>query len=165
MPKFILSILLLILNCSLSMANECQIKSIDVKPTSNDFIFQNKVDQDFDVFTKIPIRTVVHDSPILLFNGGKYIGFQKIGESFYTQDTIEESFDNKWKFLCKNKVLEFKKNNHEILLAKDRATLDGLEVATVFIIPDKQKDTGYFHILSFAGFDEQDVIQMLIKNK
>lgn len=165
MPKFILSILLLILNCSLSMADDCQIESIDVKPTNNNFIFKNKVNQNFDVFTQTPIRTVVHDLPILLFNEGKHIGFQKVGESFYTQDTIEQSFDDKWKFLCKNKVLAFKKNNHNVLLAKDRATLEGLKVVTVFIIPDKQKDTGYFHILSFAGFDEQDVIQMLIKNK
>lgn len=164
MPKFVLStLILLVLSCGLSMANECQIKEINPKAESNNFTFENILEKDLKVFTANPIKTFVGSMPILIFENKKHIGFQRLEENFYSKASLEESF-KKREGLCISETLKFTKNGYTFLIESVSPIGDDRETTSVFIVPDPKKTKDYFYLVSFVGFDQQDVTQMLIKN-
>ncbi len=167
MPKFVLSTLILLVlsfSCGLSMANECQIKEINPKLENNNFTFQNILEKDLNVFTATPVKSLVGGMPILIFENKKHVGFQRLEENFYSQGTLEKSL-KKWSPNCDVAIQKFTKGGYTYLSESTKSLLDDRNLVTVFIIPDKQKATDHFYLLSFLGFDQKDVIQMLIKNK
>lgn len=166
MPKIILSTLLVLLACSgLSMANECRIKEISPKAVSNEFTLENILEKDLKVFTGNPVKTLVGSMPILIFENKKHIGFQRIDENFYSQQSLEKSFQ-KQAVNCQSNTPYFEKNGYTFLLKSvEPLPSDNRKTTSVFIIPDPKKNKDYFYLVSFVGFDQQDIIQMLIKDK
>ncbi|AWM80509.1 hypothetical protein DKL61_09155 [Gammaproteobacteria bacterium ESL0073] len=165
MHKCILSAFFLVLSCSLSMASECQIKEITPKQEANNFTFENILAQDLKVFTETPIKALVNSMPILIFKNKQHVGFQRIDKNFYTQDTLEKSFQEQ-SVNCQSETPYFVKDGYTFLLKSvEPLPSDSRKTTSVFIIPDPKKTKDYFYFVSFVGFDQQDIIQMLIKDK
>lgn len=160
MRKFLLLITFLLMLCfNLSVANVLKIKDINPKAESNNFIFENLLEKNLRIFTDIPIKTIISDITIQSFGNHRHIGFQVIKEDFYSYFAVEKSFDS-WKAPYLFDTLKFTKNGFIYLIQeidKDK------KIISVFIIPDVEKDKKYFYLISFAGFDQTDIIQMLIK--
>ncbi|QQP86958.1 hypothetical protein [Entomomonas asaccharolytica] len=163
MKRFLLSFFLCIWAVSVSANNECKITSIYPKINNNQFTFKNRLAHDLTIYSNIPKSTIVGGDPILVFKDKNTLGFQLINESFSDQEDILKTLQDKWNTDCNNKIYQITKNNYLILITKENNPLTDKESFTAYILPQKNKGNSYFYLVSFRGFTENQVIQMLIK--
>ncbi|MFD1259784.1 hypothetical protein [Entomomonas asaccharolytica] len=167
MKRFLITCFLCSLVLMVKANEQCQIKPIptEYKTVNNKFLFKNRLAPDLIVYTANPESTIISGDPILIFSDKKSIGFQQINESFGNEQEIPKLLKEKWDIDCSNAITEIRKSNYQLLIANDGKTLEGLSRTTVFIIPKNKKFTDYFYLLSFIGYTDEEVVEMLIKDE
>lgn len=164
--KRLLSTMIVLLSLSfMTYANEqCNLTPVSLNKytPSAEYVFQNRLSPDLNIYTAIPESTIISGDPILIFKNKKSIGFQKINESF--EQNIPMLLKEKWNINCKNQIVEITKKNYQVLIIDDEKTLEGKNRMTVFIIPKNKKISNYFYLISFIGYTHEQTIQMLIKD-
>ncbi|MFD1261054.1 hypothetical protein [Entomomonas asaccharolytica] len=158
MKKIILFIALLY--SSFVIANECKIVSQELKyQQSKELTFNNRLlnKLSFDV---PPPKQMLYgsDSPILIYDKNKYIGFQLIPESFGDKEKRAEQLFNKWEFPCNTPVIELITKDYQILIIDDEFKAANKIYKSVFFINDK-KD--YYYLIDFTGFTDSEIKRIL----
>ncbi|AWM79315.1 hypothetical protein DKL61_02495 [Gammaproteobacteria bacterium ESL0073] len=109
--KRLLSTMIFLLSLSfMTYANEqCNLTPVSLNKytPSAEYVFQNRLSPDLNIYTAIPESTIISGDPILIFKNKKSIGFQKINESF--GQNIPILLKEKWNINCKNQIVEITK--------------------------------------------------------
>lgn len=153
-------LLVTLLYSSFVIANECKIISQELNyKQSKELTFKNRLLNKLS-FNVPPPNQMLYgsDSPILIYNKNKYIGFQLIPESFGDKEKRAEQLLSKWEFPCKDPVIELTTKDYQILIIDDEFKAANKRYKSVFFINDK-KD--YYYLIDFTGFTDSEIKQIL----
>ncbi len=142
------------------VANECKIVSQELKyQQSKELTFKNSLLNKL-FFDVPPPNQMLYgsDSPILIYDKNKYIGYQLINEPFGDKEKRAEQLFNKWEFPCKTPVITFSTKDYQILVIDNEFKAINSVYKTVFFINDNK---GYYYLINFKGFSDQELNRIL----
>lgn len=148
-----------------ALANQdCKITTVTsaVTTTDKEFTFKNRLTPLLNIYTETPESTIMGGDPILIFKNNRHISFQKINQYFGDSEDLPKILSSDWAVDCKLAIPKIIKRDYQILVTPDEKTLEGKERFSVFILNSKFND--HYHLLSFIGYTQEEVIKMLIKD-
>lgn len=159
MPKFVLStLILLVLSCGLSMANECQIKEVTSTKDISSFTFKTNLQKGLDIYTPTPKDALLFSDGVAYhFDGDRMISFVTVRENFQKKSTIEETIQKLYFHDCSKPIMKISKLKFDIFFIGN--VLDEKTKVLAFII--NKTNNSYFYLLSFDGFSQDEVTTIL----